>query len=96
MPKVIDPETGEVTRLPYEEGGIAASTEAEAEGSLSDEERSNLINLIMDITGSGAVHNTYQELGYMHGGVHKGKPNPKTITYSKGGAVRGKTFSGSY
>jgi len=131
MPKVIDPETGEVTRLPYEEGGIAASTEAEAEVSLSDEERSNLINLIMDITGSenpvsyldlsgeqlrraadkvksdaesgkydrnigGAVHNTYQELGYMHGGVHKGKPNPKTITYSKGGAVRGKTFSGSY
>ena len=132
MPKVIDPETGEVTRLPYEEGGIAASTEAEAEVSLSDEERSNLINLIMAITGSenpgsyldlsgeqlrraadkvksdaesgkydrnigGAVHKryTYQDLGYMHGGVHKGKPNPKTITYSKGGAVRGKTFSGS-
>ena len=44
----------------------------------------------------GAVHNTYQELGYMHGGVHKGRPNPKTIKYSKGGAVRGRTFSGSY
>jgi hypothetical protein len=44
----------------------------------------------------GAVHNTYQELGYMHGGVHKGKTSPKTIKYSKGGAVRGRTFSGSY
>ena len=44
----------------------------------------------------GAVHNTYQELGYMHGGVHKGKTNPKTIKYAKGGAVRGKRFSGSY
>lgn len=44
----------------------------------------------------GAVHNTYQELGYMNGGVHKGKTNPKTIKYAKGGAVRGKTFRGSY
>ena len=44
----------------------------------------------------GVVHDTYQELGYMHGGVHKGKTNPKSIKYAKGGAVRGKRFSGSY
>ena len=30
------------------------------------------------------------------GGAHKGKTNPKTIKYAKGGAVRGKRFSGSY
>ena len=123
MPEVIDEETGEVTKYPYDEAEDAVS--------LSDKERTNLINLIMDLTGGenpvhlldlpdkelqqaadkvsgaaesgkydrnigGAVHNTYQELGYMHGGVHKGKPNPKTIKYSKGGAVRGRTFSGSY
>ena len=34
------------------------------------------------------------ELGYMHGGMNYTKRGP--IKYSKGGAVRGRTFSGSY
>ena len=71
---------------------------------LSDSElRKAYVKVAQDAEGGqydrnmgGAVHNTYQELGYMHGGVHKGKTNPKTIKYAKGGAVRGKRFSGSY
>ena len=34
------------------------------------------------------------ELGYMHGGMNYTKRGP--IKYAKGGAVRGRTFSGSY
>ena len=34
------------------------------------------------------------ELGYMHGGMNYTKRGP--IKYAKGGAVRGKRFSGSY
>jgi hypothetical protein len=43
----------------------------------------------------GTVHNTYSELGYNVGGVHKEKPQ-KPIKYSKGGAVRGMKFGGIY
>jgi hypothetical protein len=34
------------------------------------------------------------ELGYMNGGMSYNKRGP--IKYSKGGAVKGKTFRGSY
>jgi hypothetical protein len=135
MPKVIDLETGEVTRLPYEEGGIAASTEAdrkaaaiasapknptqadvnEAFSIVHDKEALDIFDLesskqtiknatpeqkaiarenmnIPNGMNMGGV--VVDELGYMNGGATYTKRGP--IKYSKGGAVRGKTFSGSY
>jgi len=45
-------------------------------------------------TGKNIGGAVVDELGYRHGGMNLTKRGP--IKYSKGGAVRGRTFSGSY
>ena len=45
-------------------------------------------------TGRGPMPRVVDELGYAHGGTASFKREP--IRYSKGGAVKGKRFSGSY
>tara|TARA_R100000234_G_scaffold119761_2_gene103634 strand:+ start:491 stop:730 length:240 start_codon:yes stop_codon:yes gene_type:complete len=45
-------------------------------------------------TGRGPMPRVVDDLGYAHGGLASFKREP--IRYSKGGAVKGKRFSGSY
>ena len=45
-------------------------------------------------SGRGPMGKVVDELGYQHGGTASFKRAP--IRYSKGGAVKGKRFSGSY
>ena len=133
MPKVIDPETGEVTRLPYEEGGVVdaavryptkeaaqehADTFDDATGATAVTQEmteyttggtywvvvpGKAVDLegyfkesaeVRKATGKNMGGVVVDELGYMNGGATYTKRGP--IKYSKGGAVRGKTFSGSY
>ena len=45
-------------------------------------------------TGRGPMPRVIDDLGYAHGGTASFKRDP--IKYSKGGAIKGKNFSGSY
>ena len=135
MPKVIDPETGEVVHLPYFEGGAAAVDEKaikadawasapkeptqadvnEAMGIITSEEKEDLYDLThskavlknatpeqkaearedLDIPeGMNMGGVVVDELGYMKGGMSYNKKQP--VKYSKGGAVRGKNFAGTF
>jgi hypothetical protein len=126
MPEVIDEETGEVTKFPYDESGIKAAAKSsapkepsdavvtESMGILNSEEpdlydKAHSEQVLKNATpeqkaqarkdldipeGMNMGGVVVDELGYMHGGMNYTKRGP--IKYSKGGAVRGRTFSGSY
>ena len=126
MPEVIDEETGEVTKFPYDESGIKAAAKAsapkepsdavvtESMGILNSEEpdlydKAHSEQVLKNATPEQKVQArkdldipegmnmggvVVDELGYMHGGMNYTKRGP--IKYAKGGAVRGRTFSGSY